>query len=152
MPVFYRIVGSHRAASAMDGEGARKMGGRWNPPGIPVAYLTDSRALAALEILVHAGRAGVHLSWVVIEAEVPARMIDEVSLSALPAGWDDISSPSASRRFGADWVQRSERAAILLPSAIVPDERIVMLNVKHPDFRKIEFSPPKPFFFDQRLG
>lgn len=152
MAVFYRIVGSHRASSAMDGEGARKMGGRWNPPGIPVAYLTESRALAALEILVHTGRTGVHLSWVVIEAEVPARLTDVVSLVDLPAGWDDLTSPSVSRKFGAEWVQRGERAAILLPSVIVPDERILMLNVRHPDFRKIVFSAPKSFLFDQRLG
>lgn len=152
MAVFYRIVSSHRAASAMDGEGARKMGGRWNPPGVPVAYLTESRALAALEILVHTGRAGVHLSWVVIEAEFPAKMIEIISMSALPAGWDDIASPTVSRKFGADWVQRGESAAILLPSVIVPEERIIMLNVRHPDFRKLVFSAPKPFLFDQRLA
>lgn len=152
MAVFYRIVGSRRASTAMDGEGARKMGGRWNPPGIPVAYLTESRALAALEILVHAGRAAVHLSWVVIKAEIPARFIDDDSLKNLPAGWDDVASPSASRKFGADWVQRSGSAAIILPSVIVPEERILMLNVRHPDFRKCVFSAPKPFRFDGRLG
>jgi len=152
MAVFYRIVGSRRASTAMDGEGARKMGGRWNPPGIPVAYLSESRALAALEILVHTGRAGVHLPWVVIEAEVRDRMIEVASLSALPKGWDDISSPTVSRKFGADWVRRGESAAILLPSAIIPEERILMLNVRHPDFRKLVFSAPKPFLFDQRLA
>lgn len=152
MPAFYRIVGSRRAATAMDGEGARKMGGRWNPPGIPVAYMTESRALAALEILVHTGRAAAHLSWVVIEAVVPAKMIEVVSLSALPKGWDDIASPSVSRKFGADWVQRGESAAILLPSAIVPEERVLMLNVRHPDFPKLVFSAPKPFLFDDRFG
>lgn len=152
MAVFYRIVGSRRASTAMDGEGARKMGGRWNPPGIPVAYLTESRALAALEILVHAGRAAVHLSWVVIKAEIPARFIDDDSLKNLPAGWDDVASPSASRKFGADWVQRGGSAAIILPSVIVPEERILMLNVRHPDFRKCVFSAPKPFRFDGRLG
>lgn len=152
MPVFYRIVGSQRAATAMDGEGARKFGGRWNPPGIPVAYLTDSRALAALEILVHTGRAGVHLRWVVIEAEIPAKLTDSVSPNQLPAGWDDVASPSVSRMFGAEWVRRGESAAILLPSLIVPGERVVMLNARHPDFRKIVFSGPKPFGFDQRLG
>ncbi len=152
MARFYRIVGSHRAASAMDGEGARKMGGRWNPPGIPVAYLTDSRALAALEILVHTGRAAVNLRWVVIEAEVPAKIIESVLPEDLPAGWDDVVAPSVARKFGADWVQRGESAAILLPSVIVPEERILMLNVRHPDFRKIVFTAPKPFFFDQRLS
>lgn len=152
MPVFYRIVGSHRSASAMDGEGARKMGGRWSPPGIPVAYLTESRALAALEILVHTGRAAAQLLWVVIEAEVPDRMIEVASLSALPQGWDDILSPTVSRNFGADWVRRCERSAILLPSVIIPEERILMVNVRHPDFRKLVFSAPKPFLFDQRLA
>jgi RES domain-containing protein len=152
MAVFYRIVGSRRAATAMDGEGARKMGGRWNPPGIPVAYLSESRALAALEILVHTGRAAAHLPWVVIEAEVPVGMIEAVSLGALPEGWDDIASPSVSRKFGAEWVQRGKTAAILLPSAFVPEERILMLNVRHPDFRKLVFSAPKPFLFDHRLG
>jgi RES domain-containing protein len=152
MAVFYRIVGSHRAASAMDGEGARKMGGRWNTPGIPVAYLTESRALAALEILVHTGRAAVNLRWVVIEAEVPARMIESVLPEDLPVGWDDVVSPSAARKFGADWVRRGDRAGILLPSVIVAEERTLMLNVNHQDFRKIVFSAPKPFRFDQRLG
>lgn len=152
MAVFYRIVGSHRAASAMDGEGARKMGGRWNPPGIPVAYMTESRALAALEILVHTGRAAVNLRWVVIEAEVPARMIESVLPEDLPEGWDDVVSPSAARKLGADWVRRGDSAGILLPSVLVPEERTLMLNIKHPDFGKIVFSAPKPFRFDQRLG
>ena len=42
--------------AAMSGEGARRYGGRWNPPGLPAVYLAESRALAALEILVHAPR------------------------------------------------------------------------------------------------
>ena len=39
--------------SAFDGDGARRYGGRWNPPGYPVVYTSGSLALAALEILVH---------------------------------------------------------------------------------------------------
>ena len=152
MPAFYRIVGSHRAATAMDGEGARKMGARWNPPGIPVAYLTESRALAALEILVHTGRAAANLRWVVIAADVPSTMIETVLPEDLPTGWDDMVSPSAARKFGADWVHRGKKAAILLPSVIIPEERVLMLNVRHPDFRKLVFSAPKPFLFDQRLS
>jgi RES domain-containing protein len=152
MPAFYRIVGSHRAATAMDGEGARKMGGRWNPPGIPVAYLTESRALAALEILVHTGRAAVNLRWVVIAADVPLKMIETVLPQDLPTGWDDVVSPSVARKFGADWVQRGEKAAILLPSVIIPEERVLMINVRHPDFLKFVFSTPKPFLFDHRLA
>ena len=76
MSVFYRIVGSHRAATALDGEGAAKMGGRWNSQGVAVAYLTESRALAALEILVHFGRDVALASWSVIETDIPDEMIN----------------------------------------------------------------------------
>jgi RES domain-containing protein len=36
----------------LDGEGARLYGGRWNSPGVRVAYAADSPALAVLEVLV----------------------------------------------------------------------------------------------------
>ncbi|QTN31705.1 RES domain-containing protein [Akkermansiaceae bacterium] len=152
MAVFYRIVGKHRAATAMDGEAARKMGGRWNPQGVPAAYLTESRALAALEILVHAGWDAVRLPWVVITVDVPGEITDSATPRNLPAGWDDLESPSPSRNFGAGWLERSASAAILLPSAIIPEERILMVNVRHPDFVKIKISQPQPFHFDRRSG
>ena len=151
MSVFYRIVGSHRAATALDGEGARKFGGRWNPPGVPVVYLTESRALSALEILVHFGRDVAKASWKLIEVEVPENLIEEISLSRLPRGWDDLSSTSVSRQLGARWVEKAADLGILLPSAIIPEERILMLNVRHPGFSKMKISKPVPFLFDPRL-
>jgi RES domain-containing protein len=45
----YRIA--RAAYSALDGEGARRSGGRWNSPGTPVVYTAGSRALAVLEVL-----------------------------------------------------------------------------------------------------
>jgi len=152
MATFYRIVGSHRAKSALDGEGAPKNGGRWNPQGIPVAYLTESRALAALEIIVHFGRDVVQASWSVIGADVPDEMIAEISPRKLPAGWGDMDSLSVSQKFGADWVRGGENLAILLPSAVIPEERIMLINVRHPDFPKVIVSQPQPFYFDRRLG
>ncbi len=152
MPSFYRIVGTRRAATALDGEGARKIGGRWNPQGTPVAYLTESRALAALEIMVHFGRDVAQASWSVIEVEVSERMIESPSLEKLPSDWNNSASLSASQTFGTDWVEAGKRLAILLPSAVIPEERIMMINVRHNDFSKIKVSPPVPFYFDPRLG
>lgn len=152
MAVFYRIVGSHRATTALDGEGARKFGGRWNPAGVPVAYLTESRALSALEILVHFGRDVAKASWKLVEIDIPEDLIEEISFSKLPKGWNDLSSPMVSKRLGADWVEGASAVALLLPSAIIPEERIVMLNVRHPGISKIKSSKPVPFFFDPRLG
>jgi len=42
-----------RPHATLDGEGARRFGGRWNSPGRPVVYLADHPALAALEVRDH---------------------------------------------------------------------------------------------------
>jgi len=38
---------------AYDGEGARRVGGRWNSKGVRVLYMSENRSLAVLEVLVH---------------------------------------------------------------------------------------------------
>ena len=45
----YRIIKPAFAASALSGEGARRYGGRWNPPGITCVYAAGSRALVRVD-------------------------------------------------------------------------------------------------------
>ena len=42
-----------RPYADLTGEGARRLGGRWNSQGRPVVYLAEHPALAALELRVH---------------------------------------------------------------------------------------------------
>jgi len=44
---------ARRPFDAIDGEGARLFGGRWNRPGLAVVYCAINLSLAVLEILVH---------------------------------------------------------------------------------------------------
>lgn len=53
MPVVWRIVREKYAATAFDGEGAYRYGGRWNSQGRRVVYTSATLSLAALEMLVH---------------------------------------------------------------------------------------------------
>ena len=39
-----------------------------------------------------------------------------------------------------------------VPSAVIPRERDYILNPTHPDFARIRFASPEPFYFDDRLG
>jgi RES domain-containing protein len=39
------------AYPAYNGEGARRVGGRWNSKGVRVLYMSENRSLAALESL-----------------------------------------------------------------------------------------------------
>ena len=50
----WRLVHKRKVNEAFTGTGSRRYGGRWNYKGIGVVYVSDSLALAALEIIVHA--------------------------------------------------------------------------------------------------
>lgn len=152
MPLFYRIVQENRADSAFDGEGARLYGGRWNSPGVPAVYLAESRALAALEILVHAPREALRLNWIVIELEVPDSLIDRVPASKLPENWQLQPSSQQAQAFGTRWLRDFRNLALLLPSVVIPEENSLLLNPQDPDMRGVKPGKHKPFSFDPRLA
>jgi RES domain-containing protein len=136
MAAFYRIVQERWASTAMDGEGARLYGGRWNPTGLSAVYLAESRALAALEILVHAPREALRLEWRIIK---------------VPDDWREQPTSIGAQRYGGDWLRRGEGVALRLPSVIIPQESSLLLNPGHINARELKISRPEVFSFDPRL-
>jgi RES domain-containing protein len=151
MALFYRIVQEHWAARALDGEGARLYGGRWNSPGSAAVYLAESRALAALEILVHAQREALRLNWIVIELEIEDSLIDRVPISKLPDNWRLQPTSHQAQAFGSRWLRDVRNLALMLPSVIIPEEFSILLNPLHPKMREMKPVKPKSFSFDSRL-
>lgn len=153
MATWYRIVQEQYAASAFSGEGARRWGGRWNPPGTPAVYLAASRALAALEILVHAPREALRTEWCCIAVEVPDEWIAPSKGKRLPADWRAQPSSPDARSFGAKFLQNAKSLpALQLPSVIIPEEQILMLNPAHAFARDLSPGKPRLFTFDPRLA
>lgn len=151
MATFYRIVQPRWVATAMTGEGARLYGGRWNPPGVPAVYLAESRALAALEIVVHAPREVLALDWSVMEVEVPDHEIECIDPSVLPEDWRNLPSSPGARRMGERWLNGKSRLALKLPSVILPEECSLLLNPLHPESTRLRVSRISGFRFDARL-
>jgi RES domain-containing protein len=150
MATFYRIVQAQWTGSAMTGEGARLFGGRWNPPGIPAVYLADSRALAALEIIVNAPREVLPLAWRIFEVKVPDELIETVKTDDLPPDWRALPSSPGARLHGERWL-KSGALGFKLPSAVIPEEFTLLLNPLHPDAAKLRVSGPDEFRFDPRF-
>jgi RES domain-containing protein len=151
MATYFRLVQARWAASAMTGEGARIAGGRWNPPGLPAVYLAGSRALAALEIVVHAPREVLPLEWRLFEVEVPEEMIETASPRRLPGDWQTLPSSTGARRFGEAWLRAGVALALKLPSVIIPEEPVLLVNPQHPDAARLRVSKANCFHFDPRL-
>lgn len=149
----WRIIRPRYAASAFDGEGARLAGGRWNSPGVAVAYLAASRALAALELLVHLPAARVLDEYVCRGVEFDDALARRLESGELPANWRaEPEGLAATRAFGDAWVRSRETVVLQVPSFVVPEEANFLLNPAHPDFAKLALGPAEPFGFDPRLA
>jgi len=144
----YRLHSSRYPAN--DGTGAAVSGGRWNPAGTEVIYAAASRSLAVLEILVH--YSVLPRDFVITTVSIP----DSVSIigapdSVLTTGWNQPTPMPATQEYGGTWITAKSSAVLIVPSAVMPLERNYVLNVLHPDFRKITFGQSEPFPFDPRL-
>ena len=138
--------------SAYNGKGAELYGGRWNSKGTRVLYMSESRALAVLEILVHL-TIEIPDKYLLGGAEIPVDLeIETVPENELPAGWQTPipTQQTATKQIGDAWLRGGRSVALSVPSVIV-EERNFVLNPAHPDFKRITFQVPAPFDFDGRF-
>lgn len=149
MTKLYRLVRAARAEDAFSGEGARRYGGRWNPPGFPVVYASQSRALAVLETLVHLALEARTIPFLLYEITLPRN----ARLQRYGVGRSSRSpkSLSASQEVGRAWLDNGATLALVVPSSIVPQETNYALNVRHPQFSQLHITKPESFSFDGRL-
>ena len=149
----WRITQAQFANSALSGDGSFAFPGRWHRRGSRVVYTADSLALAALEQLVHLRDNLEAVSYFAFRIEVPDDVrFAEVLAASLPDAWDHPAAPHEQLRDqGQAWLREGETVALLVPSAVIPDERNVLLNPAHPDFGRLVISVPRPFRFDPRL-
>lgn len=146
----WRITRKHY--QALDGEGARLNGGRWNSEGVAVVYTSAALSLAALEYLVHVDIEDAPDDLVVLEIEVPDDAgVEEVSPRSLPGDWFAVEDHPACTSAGDDWVRRGADLALRVPSAVIRRESNLLLNPKHPDAARIRVVSVEDFAFDRRL-
>jgi RES domain-containing protein len=136
--ILWRIGSTTRSYSADDltGAGAAKDPGRWNDNGQNVLYAAQTLSLAVLETAAHIDESGLPLNRYVIEISVPdevwATSRLAVSEHDLPVGWNAIPAGQQSIAFGSHWFNECQSAILHVPSVIVPEERIAVVNCKHP--------------------
>ena len=148
----WRLVHRRNATQAFSGAGAKRYGGRWNPKGTALVYLSATLSLAALEMMVHAVSYQVLRDYVAFAVEFPESVVMEVGdIESLPPNWREDPPPSELGEIGRSWVQNLTSTVLVVPSAIIPRESNYLLNPQHPDFEAIGIHPQEPFEFDQRL-
>jgi len=147
----WRICRARFAPEAFSGSGARRFGGRWNSPGVPMVYASTSLALAAIELFVHLEPAQQPDDLVAIAASLPkgepAKRLEPDRLP--PHWWSDDFEPL--RALGDQWIRKQSSLAIQVPSAALRLEWNVLINPLHPGIAGLKIEQHLPFHFDARM-
>jgi len=152
--ILWRIAAETRLHRADDlgGAGAARWPGRWNDEGEPIVYCAPTIAMAVLETAANVDDAGLPLDRYLVEIRVPevlwARR-EELKTARLPAAWDAIPAGRASVRIGSDWLSSLRSPILLAPSAIVPEERVALINPRHPDAARITARAVRRFEYNR---
>ncbi|WP_343552000.1 RES family NAD+ phosphorylase [Pantoea sp.] len=152
--LFYRLVKEEYASDAFSGAGAEKWGGRWNPPGIKTVYLSSSKALATLELVVHAGKAMLEKSrFVVFTLPIPESEIMVLDCSKLPNNWEKYQQQEETQAMGAAFLNLDGGYPLLLtvPSILTGEDNAI-LNPDHPSAADVfAHATSAPFALDRRI-
>lgn len=149
----WRICRKPFARKPLDGRGGLLAAGRWHTPRRFVVYVSESLALASLEVLVHCDLDLLPEDLVAIEIDVPASVrIAELKVSELPRNWRRHPVPASLQQLGNAWLDQARAAVLCVPSVLVPTERNFLLNPLHPDARKLRVVRRFKFAFDERFA
>ena len=142
-----------RTKFALDRSGAGGVadGGRWNAQGVPVIYAGLSVEIYAMEKLAHTGHIlPPDLMLVALSLPDDMALYETADCAALP-GWEATPPGAVSLEYGTTFLRSLRALGLIVPSAIVPEARNIVLNPLHPRFAEVGVELLRHFVFDQRL-
>lgn len=134
----------------LSGFGAANFPGRWNSKGTYMLYTAATASLALLENIVHISTIPTE-SYCIATIVLPEDKISNIDIAELPKGWNQYPAPEKLKHIGDDFIGKNEKLALRIPSAIMPEDFIFLINCRHPDFGKVEISAIREIEFDKRL-
>jgi len=147
----WRIAKASRADD-LSGRGAALDGGRWNDVDIPAVYMGLTPAICSLETFVHtSGFPTVPLKITRFTLPDDESLYLQPYPTTLPEGWDTIPADRASMAYGTQWLLGKHYLGLIVPSAILPLESILVLNPAHPACGQVRVSAQYDFVYDKRM-
>ncbi len=144
----YRIADNRHPI--FSGDGAQKIGGRWNLIGKSVIYASQNLSCAMLELRVHLNDVPLPDTHKYIEIISHKEVsVEEVNVKDLKI-WD-VSEDSESKELGNKWLEEKRSLILIVPSIIIPQEKNLIINPNHPEYKKLKVSEPRSLRWDERL-
>ena len=133
----WRLTRKQHVDRALEGEGARRFGGRWNSRGVAVVYAAESLELALLEALVHLDVDSLPKDYWQICYEVDDALVGGPP-ARLPKGWDALPpyQPKV-QKIGDAWVKSGASLGLRVPASVLPLRCNVLINPAHCDIGRV---------------
>lgn len=148
--ILYRMS-KVRHSDDLTGRGSEIAGGRWNDPGIPAVYLAENISLSILETIVHCQKISDLHNRVILSIYVPEHTVDELELNILPSDWNKSPWHNFTIEYGSNWLSSRKNYILKIPSAVVPNEYIYLINPTHVYHSEIKVERKDTFLPDNRL-
>lgn len=118
-------------------------------------YTAPARTLAVLETTAHVSSSGFPLNRYLVTIEVPDTAWAKRTIATpdtLPPAWDAIPHARPSIAYGSAWYRAATSALLDVPSAILPEESVIIINCAHPDVAgKMTATLGRKFHYDSVL-
>ncbi len=150
----WRIAAETRKYLAIDlsGGGAANSPGRWNDDKEPVVYSAPTIAMAVLETAAHVDDSGLPLNRYLVDIDVPDDVWaqrEEIDIAKLPLTWAAIPAGRASVKVGSNWLSSLKSPILMVPSVIVPEEWVSLINPKHSEASRITAKVVRLFEYNR---
>ncbi len=148
----YRIA-QEKYADDLSGNGAKIFGGRWNSEGLFALYTSSYRSLALLETLAHTPAKMLDQKvYILITLSLPGNTrIEVIDKNKLSPGWDAPDTRPLTKRMGDEFLKSKSSLLLAVPSVLMPEENNYLVNVLHPDMKKMKVIFKRRISFDTRL-
>ncbi len=144
-------LGNTKFARALNGEGAKLHGGRWNKIGVPCIYTSESKSLCVLEYAANVRLEEMPSPLSITVYELPEKSWKEINLNDLPTNWQEVPSPEENKQYGSELLQNLNVPALKFPSVIIPSEYNFILNPLATKFEVIKIIEVHNFTMDNRI-
>jgi RES domain-containing protein len=119
---------------------------------VAVIYAGMTPGITAMEMLVHTGYI-LPADLVLVRFNLPEdqTLYGNYAPEDLPPGWDALPGSTSAIEIGNTFVSAGVYLGIVVPSAVMPEAKNIVLNPNHAAFAKVEMEIIRPFEFDSRL-
>ena len=145
-------IAKEKRATDLSGKGAAIDGGRWNDQDVLAVYMGLSPAICCLETFVHAvGEPTMPLKITCFDLPAEISLYLEVEANNLPEGWASLPADRPSMDYGTTWLKSNTHLGLIIPSAILPLERNIVINPNHHAASQIKVIQVYDFMYDPRM-